>query len=191
MIWSRAQVSKLWKQKRDETEEAKCERQPHPENLAPLCQFKLGQERHEKDWTTKPWRVTQRGVKERRGARSSSTVDLLAGRGMGARRRTLARILAVRRCSEERANTLERLIVGLQCCGSERAVAGTQGRRATVAWSTLAELLKILVFQSAEHSDRKANGFGYKKHTRRKSMASSPISQHFFVSLFAVVRAAC
>ena len=128
----------------------------------------LAKKRHEKDKTTKPWKITQRGTEEKRGARSSSTVEPLAGRGMGARRRTLARICAVRRCCEERANTLERLIVGLQCCGSERAVAGTQGRRATVAWSMLAELLKILVFQSAEHSDRKAKGFGY-KNTREES----------------------
>ena len=88
----------------------------------------LAKKRHEKDRTTKPWRITQRGAKERRGARSPPTVEQLAGRGMGARRRNLARILAVRQCSEERANTLERPIEkggcsGLRICAAMKSKA--------------------------------------------------------------------
>ena len=151
----------------------------------------LAKKRHEKDRTTKPWRITQRGAKERRGARSSSTVELLAGRMMEARRRTLARILAVRRCSEERANTLERIIVGPHCYGSERAVAGTQGRRADCCVEHAGRTSEDSCVPSGGALRPQREGDWIQKHTRRKSMASFPISEHFFVSLFAVVRAAC
>ena len=43
----------------------------------------------------------------------------------------------------------------------------TQGRRATVAWSMLAELLKILVFQTAEHKDRKGTRLDTRTHAKK------------------------
>ena len=65
----------------------------------------------------------------------------------------------------------------------------TQGRRATVAWSMLAELQNILVFQTAEHKDRKGAGCDTRTHVKKVHSVVS-ISEQFFALLFAVVHAA-
>ena len=117
---------------------------------------------------------------------------------MEARRRNLARLLALRQCSEERANTLERPIEKGGCSGlriffsnevesmKERSdptvvaqnamLQRTQGRRATVAWSMLAELLNILVFQTAEHKDRKGAGLDTRTHAKKVHSVLSDLS---------------
>ena len=62
----------------------------------------------------------------------------------------------------------------------------TQGRRATVAWNMLAELLEILVFQAAEHKDRKGTGLDTRTHAKKgpwrslRSLSTSLL--HFLLS---------
>ena len=67
---------------------------------------------------------------------------------------------------------LERLIVGPHCCGSERAVAGTQGRRADCCVEHAGRTSEDSCVPSGGALRPQREGDWIQKHTRRKSMAS-------------------
>ena len=62
--------------------------------------------------------------------------------------------------------------------------------RAIIAWSTPAELLKILLLPYERAQTPHKHGIGYTTKRESSPYVSAPISQHFFMSFFAVVHAA-
>ena len=117
---------------------------------------------------------------------------ILAGRGVGTRRRHLSRLLAKRQRLEDRAKTLEQPVDKCGCNGLRIFFCE--------------EVQKMKSFRSVEHPSRVGEDTGLlkrrsqttalardwaKKTTREGSQFTpSPIIKRFFVSLFAVVHAA-